>query len=482
MLFKVIALLTSAFQANCLNIDPRPITTSETDNITSITTLVRDVLIYGGGASGSHAASRLRDMGKSVVVIEQEDRLGGAAHAYHDSVNNRSANYGVQLMQNTSTVRDLYARYDVPLVTENITAATQIPTRFADFQTGQAIQLPAYSLNETQSAFETLFGLYGNYSYLNDTYDLPREVLGDLLITVDAFIAKYQLQSLSQLFNQYLQSWPEFSVLPTLYLPKFMIGSAGVNLLGSETWVRNANDDNGAIFRSIQAELGEDALLASTIIKTQRPTTSASTNDTSTVWVQTPTGVVKVLAKRILVTVPPVPENMQPFDLSASEASLFKSFKPQNVWTGLLRNSGIPSGTGVNNVGSNTTYHEIKLPGSQGFVPTADPLLHSWVYSSYKRTSENQTKALVLAELTRLTASGVVPVSNATSTPEFVAIKQHHNYAMTVSKDVIASGFYRKLYALQGFRGTVYTGGAFTTQGTANVLEYNEKHVLPLLV
>ena len=39
-------------------------------------TIVRDVAIIGGGASGAHAAVRLReDFDKSVVVVETKDRL-----------------------------------------------------------------------------------------------------------------------------------------------------------------------------------------------------------------------------------------------------------------------------------------------------------------------------------------------------------------------------------------------------------------------
>lgn len=35
----------------------------------------RDVVIVGGGASGAHAAVRLRDMGKSIVLVEKRDKL-----------------------------------------------------------------------------------------------------------------------------------------------------------------------------------------------------------------------------------------------------------------------------------------------------------------------------------------------------------------------------------------------------------------------
>lgn len=35
----------------------------------------RDVVIVGGGASGAHAAVKLRDMGKTIVLVEKRDRL-----------------------------------------------------------------------------------------------------------------------------------------------------------------------------------------------------------------------------------------------------------------------------------------------------------------------------------------------------------------------------------------------------------------------
>lgn len=39
--------------------------------------ITRDVCIIGGGSTGTYSAIRLRDMGKSVVVVEKKDVLGG---------------------------------------------------------------------------------------------------------------------------------------------------------------------------------------------------------------------------------------------------------------------------------------------------------------------------------------------------------------------------------------------------------------------
>lgn len=35
----------------------------------------RDVVIVGGGASGAHAAVKLRDMGKTIVLVEKGETL-----------------------------------------------------------------------------------------------------------------------------------------------------------------------------------------------------------------------------------------------------------------------------------------------------------------------------------------------------------------------------------------------------------------------
>lgn len=37
--------------------------------------IIKDVIILGGGASGSYAAVRLKDSGKTVVLVEQKDHL-----------------------------------------------------------------------------------------------------------------------------------------------------------------------------------------------------------------------------------------------------------------------------------------------------------------------------------------------------------------------------------------------------------------------
>lgn len=46
--------------------------------------ITRDVCVLGGGASGTYAAIRLRELGQSVALVEKQDHLGGHTRTYHD--------------------------------------------------------------------------------------------------------------------------------------------------------------------------------------------------------------------------------------------------------------------------------------------------------------------------------------------------------------------------------------------------------------
>lgn len=46
-------------------------------SVTAQTVITRDVAIIGGGSAGTYTATRLRQMGFSVALIEKEKELGG---------------------------------------------------------------------------------------------------------------------------------------------------------------------------------------------------------------------------------------------------------------------------------------------------------------------------------------------------------------------------------------------------------------------
>jgi heterodisulfide reductase subunit A-like polyferredoxin len=57
-------------------LDPTLVTAAILSKDAAIKTIEKDVVIIGGGASGAHAAVRLReDFGKSVIIVEKQNNL-----------------------------------------------------------------------------------------------------------------------------------------------------------------------------------------------------------------------------------------------------------------------------------------------------------------------------------------------------------------------------------------------------------------------
>lgn len=64
----------------------------------------RDVVVIGGGSSGTYAATQLQIAGKSVLIIERENRLGGPTATYKDPASGVTVDYGVQAYWNSKYI------------------------------------------------------------------------------------------------------------------------------------------------------------------------------------------------------------------------------------------------------------------------------------------------------------------------------------------------------------------------------------------
>ena len=76
----------------------------------------RDVAIIGGGSSGTYAAIRLQQQGKSVVVIEAKDKIGGHTETYKDPATGTPINIGVVVWDNIPVVQSYADSLNVPLI------------------------------------------------------------------------------------------------------------------------------------------------------------------------------------------------------------------------------------------------------------------------------------------------------------------------------------------------------------------------------
>lgn len=422
----------------------------------------RDVAVIGGGASGTYGAITLGDLGKSVVLVERASRLGGHENTYTDPATGTSVDYGVQAYYNISVSRDFFARFNIPVT--NYSFAGE-PTIYADFKTGQALPNFSPGLNFTPYAQQL-----AKYPDLPWSWNLPDPVPEDLLIPFGDFIEKYSLESVAYSIFSITEGItnPQLLNQLTINIFKWLDQAFLDGLNGGD--IVTARHDNGELYAKAQNELGSNALLCSTVIASSRPSNDSGVN----LVVNTPSGLKLILASQLLVSIPLLVPNMTPFDPDDRELDLFEKFHYSSYYTGLFNNTGFTKGYRYLNVGLNTTYHIPGLPGPYSINPTAvDGLFYYW-YGSPFDISQRDIEAEMTAVVRRLT--------NSTSqTPEYVAFDSHTPFKLEVSAEDIQNRFYDKLYDLQGYRNTWYTGAAMLSHNSGELWNFTHA-LLPRIV
>ncbi len=437
-----------------------PLTINPTDYPASAI-ITRDICIIGGGSSGTYSAIRLSDSGKTVVVVEANNRLGGHTNTYTDPSTNETVDYGVVVFHNLTVVNDYFARFDIPLTTAPSATTGQV-TKYVDFRTGKVVA--GYAPADPSAALAAYGAQLEKYAYVEAGFDLPYPVPEDLLLPFGDFVTKYNLEAAVGLQFEFQQGLGNLLEQYTLYVFKnFGLGVLQALKTGFLTTVRQ---DNSELYEKALAELGQDVLLQSHVIATDR-----SGDEGVKVLVQTPQGVKLILANRLIISIPPELNNLAGFDLSTNETSLFAQFLNSAYYTALIRNTNIPPDYRLQNIGSNTSYNLPVLPGVYAIVPTRVLGLYDVKVGSASALSDEQVRALIVDSVLRI---GTARTLNTTTTPEFAAYQSHTPFELTVSKEAIQGGFYKELYALQGQRHTWYTGAAFHTHDSSLLWLFTE--------
>ncbi|KAL5042442.1 hypothetical protein BDW71DRAFT_146693 [Aspergillus fruticulosus] len=270
----------------------------------------RDVVIVGGGAAGTYAAIRLKDHGKSVVLVEKTDRLGGHAVTYEDPNTGGSVDYGVQVYDNNTIVRDFFSRLNTPLA--NLSFASFGRPVYADFEEGMLLNLTAGTLGPDY------IDELNKYPYLDNGFELPDPVPEDLLLPWFEYIDKYNLD-LSTAVATLARPAVTGNLLNILAI--YVFNNLNHLLLHemSGAAVVNANRDNSQLYRNAVPELQPDLLLGSRVVAGQR---RARKRDGVRLVVETPAGRRLIIAKQLIVGIPPVLDNMRPFGLDSHEQSV----------------------------------------------------------------------------------------------------------------------------------------------------------------
>ncbi|GIK00911.1 hypothetical protein Aspvir_004941 [Aspergillus viridinutans] len=412
-------------------------------------TIVRDVAVIGGGASGTYAAIQLRKMGHSVVVVEREPLLGGHTNTYYDPVSGQYVDYGVLIWQDIPEARDFLAHFKISTTTVRVDNSNGARV---DLRTGQNVPPPQGNVTDAMMRYvQQLL----KYPYLAEGWDLPDPVPEDLLLPFGEFVEKYDLAPAVETLSLYAQGLKDWLPYPTVYIMKYF--SLGVALGAQNGFLGTVDGNNGALYKAARKELGDDALLGSTVVRMERPA-----NRPHRILVRTPSGDRLIRAKKTIITAPPKLENLANFDLDDTERGVFGQFENTFYYTTVTRIPGLPAGLGILNRGADTPYNLPPLPGVYTITPSRVPEIYTIFYGGGEAMTEDEVKQSI--------SNSVLMLREAqfnTSAPEILAISNHSPFELFVSSDKIARGFYSNLYALQGHRNTYYAGAAFHAHDSA---------------
>lgn len=213
----------------------------------------RDVVVIGGGSSGTYATIGLRDQGKSVAVVEAQGLLGGHTNTYTDPATNKTVDYGVVVFDNTTTVTSYFSRFKIPLTTGTGGASGSFRDFYVDFRNGQNVT--GYTPPDPTAAFGAYAAQLAKYPSLNiPGWNLPDPVPADLLTPFGEFVKKYNLDSAVPTINQFAQGFGDILSIPTLYIAKYFSRSV---LQGAQTgFLTTARHDNSELYEKARAELG----------------------------------------------------------------------------------------------------------------------------------------------------------------------------------------------------------------------------------
>jgi hypothetical protein len=409
--------------------------------------------------------------GKSVALIEREDRLGGNVATYADPVTNQTTDYGVILYSNTTTARDYFTHLGVeygPYVGYFPNGST----KYIDYTNGDVISAPApgnaTAANEIylqqMLSYGDLFSTPGIY--------LPDPVPADLLMPWGQWLKKYNATAMA--YNVFYEQAGNALEQMTLSIMKYY------SVLGYTTdRLYTINRGNQIIYNTAYNKINgpENVFLSSEI---QNITRSA---DGVVAVVKTPCGTQTFRAKKLVIAIRPRYVDLSFLDLRPNEVNITKEFSNINTWTCILNGTGLPLDTGYQLVDTAAEAGIPALPETLGISQSgiADVEARAFWWS----TANDLTKDQVESSLLR-TAYFVQGAMNATSPagqkPTINGLLAHAPYFLYPSPEAVAKGFYKEMNGLQGQYNTYWTGAAWESESSEAIWSFTKLRMLPALL
>ena len=127
-----------------------------------------------------------------------------------------------------------------------------------------------------------------------------------------------------------------------------------------------ARHNTSELYSNAQAELAA----ASSLLLRSEVTRSFRSDRGATLIVKTPEGPKLIIAKKLVIAIPPKTDLLSPFDLDSQEKMVFGKWINGGYWVGIVKNSGFPDDTSITNAVAEGLYNFPPLPQTYSFAPT----------------------------------------------------------------------------------------------------------------
>lgn len=454
-----------------------------------------DVCILGSGAAGMSSAAFLKDKGYNVVVLENQNRIGGYCQTEYFplplGIPPGSPNWidlGVTIFDN-STTANASGNGNWSLDTAGFAQ------RFAaGYSNGQAIPIGLsgfgavynasfnlginYGLRNTtsspeyQAAFMRYYNFVKQYPWLNNA-EWPDPIPHELLIPFSQFIVENDFELLAEgLFRDTLVAGGilDYSQTTTLYA----IGTITANILGlylEPYSLFTMYNGCSTIYAGIQNYLGAGAVV------TNAQVINAERNNRGVVLTARLNDTVNQIynCHKLIVAYPQILPAISMLNLDATEFGIFKNAQNFYYYSSEVSVEG-PLSFGVSftimNVNENNQYGYPSYPGT---IMCARDLPYGPAYAfcgSVNPIDQNLMYNIMQAQLDNIPASLLTNVTITLQVP-------HNVYLAHFTTDVLLErpNIYTRLANLQGHLSTYWLGNLRNYADSAVIWDQNYKFI-----
>jgi hypothetical protein len=374
------------------------------------------------------------------------------------------ADYGAIAYLDNPTAQAFFGKFQIPLLPAPIPASNLSYT--IDFATGTLIPpqpVDQAALNAAMAAWIRKGMEALQAGYLSPTINLPFPLpdnAKDLALPFGKYVVKYKLELIVPvIFSLYapddILSVPTIFVMASAGAEQFVAFAQGGFLIPA---VKQQGQivplGNTLLYQTITKYLGDSAILSGTVSSVCRDKKKGA-------QLTVKAGSTKVInAKKILLAIPPVLDNLKFMDLDGDEKKVFGKWAYSGSWTSLIANPGLKEGTSITNVSPNNP---------QNFFLPASPFSHDFrqaapgTFIVYAVGKTILTKAKAGALINEAVKNVGKAFGTTFDDPTYIGpLADHSPGSLRVSQKCLEDGFLKELQGMQGHRDTWYTGRAWS--------------------